>query len=67
MSENQMFLYHVVYSYSQGHNSGFGSLTVELTEEITSSSVVNEVREYIETTKQSGNVVILNWKELKSW
>lgn len=67
MDENEIYIYHIVYNFSTKEStSGFGSTTMELKKPLDSSSLINELREYILEKEGLRNVVILNWKELKS-
>jgi hypothetical protein len=65
--QSKSYVYHVVYSFSNGFNSGQGSITMYRNRKINTVEDVKLLKEYIENeTNVDGNVIIENWIRLKN-
>lgn len=66
MASKRKYEYYVTYSWSKGYSHGYGSIIMTLLKKIDHYEIIKEIREHIEKEQDLGQVVILDWKLMKS-
>lgn len=61
-SDNFKYAYHVVYLFNGQDRSGTGSVSIHRENKITNAEAVNSIKDYLETTNNYTDVVILSWQ-----
>jgi hypothetical protein len=66
MFRRKSYVYHVVYNFQRGNQSGRGSITIYRNAKISTVEDIEIVKNYIEKNFVNGNVIVENWIRLKN-